>query len=284
MKKTISVLFIVFASVYSAPKINPISPYVNKGASLHLQMAYNPLTTEFNYKRATSDNQYVAMANDMYLTQKWLRDMYITIGNENEKKEFLASAMINPFRIQAQYKANIFEAGENNLFQNIAISPFGGTAMAYYLYHGLTEHVFTRQNNGYIMLYSGIALGTRKKIIDNFSYIEIFTAPQFSLTYYGGLGGGPDYNPITEINPSWAGTSFSQTMYDFTAPIGVGFKRRWFFVKGGVAISTTFGGEERNVKGGKLTINSHNLPQIPFFAEIGFHFRKFKQLERETND
>ena len=244
-------------------------------------MAYNPLVIEYNYKREASGNQYVAMANDIYLTQKWTRDMYITIGNGNEKKEFLASVMIHPFRMQAQYKANVFESYENNFFQNIAISPFVGITFTFFAYNSLFQDYNWRKDNGYIMLYSGAAFGTRRKIIDGFSFIEIFAAPQLSLTYYSRLGGGDDFNPITEINPNWASISFGQTMLDFTLPIGIGLKRRWFFVKGGIAISTTLGGEERNVEGGVLTVDSHNLPQIPVFMEIGAHFRKFRKIEKE---
>jgi hypothetical protein len=304
MKNVILFLIVAFAYVYSAPKINAISPYINGGVSMQLQMSYNPLTIEYNYKREASGDKYVAYANDIYLRNRKLqRDGYIAVGSKDEKNELLATAILaSSWKIQAQYKGNVFEGGENNLFQNISVSPFLGTAMARYQYSFWGTDIHTEQNNGYVMLYGGTALGTRKKVIDNFSYIEIFTAPQLSLTYYGGLGGGEDYNPVNEIHPNWGNdtnyivvngntrvngvkpASFSQTMYDFTLPIGVGFKRRWFFVKGGIAISTTFGGEKRNIKGGVLTVDSHNLPQIPFFAEIGFHFRKFKQLERENND
>lgn len=287
MKKTILYLFVIFISTYSAPKINPVSPYVNRGVSMHLQMAYNPLIIEYNYKRNAFENQYVGYANDIYLTQKKLvRDGYVAIGSKDEKKELFASIMMFPWRFQAQYKANVFKSEKNNLFQNISISPFGGIAIAKYIYNSITDHIFLDQNNGYVQLYSGVSLGTRKKIIDDFSYIEVFTAPQISLAYYYGLGGGEDYNPVGELDPdNWEkGKSFSQTKYDFTAPIGLGFKRRWFFVKGGIVMSTTLNKEKGTYRNGKLTINSHNLPQIPFFMEIGCHFRKFKELEKENSN
>ncbi|MCL1947643.1 MAG: hypothetical protein FWF51_10935 [Chitinivibrionia bacterium] len=287
MKKTIAVLFVAFINIYSVPKINPVSPYINKGISLHFQASYNPLKIEYTYKKEALGNQYAAYAGDIYLTQRNISDdIYVSIGNKNEKNEVLVTATSSiPITLKIYFRSNnkILDVGENNLFQNIAVSYFLGFSFVFYPYSSMFDDFNFSQDNGFGQLYSGAAIGTRKKIIDDFSYIEIFTAPQISLTYYGGLGGGDDFNPVIEIEPSWS-NNFSVTMYDFYIPIGVGFKHKLFFIKSGIAISTTFNGETRKISGGNLIVDSYNFPQIPFFAEIGFHFRKFKSLEKELKN
>jgi hypothetical protein len=248
-------------------------------------MSYNPLIVEYNYKReATFNHQYVGYANDIYLTQnKFVRDAYVAAGSKDEKNEYWGSYGFVPLEIRFRYKYNIINAGKNNLFQNVAVSPLFGIAMNFYLRESFFRDIDNGTSNGYIQVYGGSAIGTRKKIIDDFSYIEFFVSPQISLTYYGRLGGGYDTD-LTDFLAPDRDRNFSLTMCDFTIPIGVGFKHRLLFIKSGIAISTTLGGETRKISGGNLIVDSYNFPQIPFFAEIGFHFRKFKSLEKELKN
>ena len=261
------------------PKISYVSPYVNRGVSNHFQWSHSPLVIEFLREREVSGNQYAAFARDIwYKSQVANRDFAISIGNINEDREFLASFILFYPRIQMQYKVKIFEKGENILFQNLAITPFAGSGASTYIYGVYNDD---RPNNNFFRLYTGISFGTRKIISDNFSYIEIFTAPQFSLMNYRGLGGGRKSNPMAIVHSDWQTETFSQTMIDFSIPVGVGIKAGLFFMRKGAAFSTTLGGETRNVRGGILYINSHNFPQIPFFMEMGFHFGRFRKLERK---
>ncbi|MDR0303777.1 MAG: hypothetical protein LBH98_03275 [Chitinispirillales bacterium] len=284
IKKIVVIQFFFIVSVYSEPDLNSVSPYINRGVSLYLRMYHNPLTIEYNYKKEASGEQYVGFANDIYLRQGWMRDFFVTTGSKDEKQEWSGCAMMLPWRFKFRHKYNVFDIGRDNIFQNLSFSPFYGISMAYYWRNGLTEHTFSQKSNGYIQTYVGTAFGTRKRIIDTFSYIEIFVSPQISLTYYGRLGGGDDYNPINKLDKDWLVSKYSVVMWDFSMPIGVGFKYRYFFIKSGISITTTLVGEERWRKGGKLTINSYNLPKIPIFMECGIHFRKFKQLEREMSN
>jgi hypothetical protein len=252
-------------------------------------MSYNPLTIEYTYKKEASGNYYVGYANDIYLTQKFVRNIYLTIGSKDEKNEFLASVLAifwpSPWKLQFRYKYSILENGKNNLFQNISVSPFLGGSLTSYNYHSITDHVFYHGDNSYMQMYAGAAVGTRKTVIDKFSYIEIFASPQISYTLHSGLGGGEDLNPVTYLSDrSKTSSAFAAKVLDFNIPIGIGFKYRYFFIKSGISITTTLVGEERWRKGGKLTVNSYNLPKIPIFMECGVHFRKFKQLEREMSN
>jgi hypothetical protein len=285
MRKVIFCLFLAAISAHCAPEIILASPYINRGVSLNSQLYYNPLIIEYNYRRPAYGNQYVGYANDIYLSQKKLLwPFYVYTGTKNEKVEFGGSWFFYPVNIKYRCKVNVFEGGENNLFQNLSLSLFLGNSMTFYVRNLIFDEIFTQRSNGYIQLYAGTAFGTRKKIIDSFSYIELFTSPQISLTYYGRLGGGEDYNPVAELTPSRKNLTFREVKHDFCAPIGVGFKRRLFFARAGVAVTTTLGGEKTRVNGGTLTVDSYNLPKIPYFVETGFHFMLFRHLEREMNE
>jgi hypothetical protein len=297
MKKITLILIFLALSAYCAPEINFISPSIDYGFSVSYKMYRNPLFIEYDYKKAAAGDKYVGYASDVYFSQEWVREVFVA-GSKDEKNEWGVSYALIPCRLRFRYKYNAFEVGGDNLFQNVSFSLLCGSAMAYYFRNMFDEHVFSQQSNGYIQLFGGLPLGTRKKIIDKFSYIEIFASPQISFTYYGGLGGGEDYNPVGEIHPNWnrkpssiswkKGARFSKTMWDFAVPIGVGFKYRLFFVKSGIALTTTFGGEERTYRGGELTVDSYNFPRIPFFAECGFNFNfrmfKSKRSEKETRE
>jgi len=283
VKRAVIILFLLALSVYSVPEINYVSPYINSGASMYFSAYHNPLIIKYAYRANAWGDRYPAFANDVYFTQRIMRQGGVSIGTKDEKNEvWFSYALFFPWRFRFRHKANAFELGDDRLFRNVSISPFYGISMAYYARNSLFDHVNRQRSNGYIQTYFGTALGTRKNFA-RFSYFEIFTSPNISRTYYGALGGGRNYNPMHEINPNRTVPNFSASFWDFAMPAGVGFKHRIFLFRNGMAVAHTFGGEERRIRSGNLTVDSYNFPNVIFFSEMGIHFRRFRMREKVEN-
>jgi hypothetical protein len=182
------------------------------------------------------------------------------------------------FEAKLHLKFKCIDKGENILFKNIAISSFIGTSIKLYEYgEGLYDNAREATDKTSYMFCIGSAVGTRKKI-DDFSYFEIFTSPQISLTYYDKLGGGM-FDPANFLL-GYKYEKFGLWIPDFSLPVGVGFKYRYFIVNTGTAFSTTIGSNTRRLNRDGALIDKvvFESNKFSFFAELGIHFRKFKQL------
>jgi hypothetical protein len=236
-------------------------------------------------------------SNTIYLTPydgfMEFSDYYIIIGSKKENFELYTMAytgalmpLFGFYRLVGELglKINHVDNGESSLFKNIAISSFIKTSIRRYLYEGDFGGYRTAGYKTSYFLCSGPSIGTRKKL-DNFSYFEIFTNPQFSLTYYDGLG-GKMFDPANFAYGYEKYSEFGLLILDFSVPVGVGFKYRYFTVKVGMAVTTIVGNKTRHLNRNetlvdKVVIDSHNFT---LFADVGIHFRKFKQLEREMSN
>jgi hypothetical protein len=314
MKTKISTLLIfgAFSMSYSAFEIIPVSPYINRGASFKFQIEHNPLAVVHYYEKEAQGDQYAFQANRIYFTnQSNLLDVenffeyfrtcyYLTIGTRNEKLEFTGMIKVMGIMppmipgapgaiLRLRSKLNHIDNGENSLFKNVALSSFIGLEMqshSYGTHHG--GYNDDSEDKEIYLLYSGISVGTRKKVA-SYSYFEMFTNPQLSLTHYTNLGGR--FDPVNIINFDYVWDHYSGTfglsVPDFTMPIGVGIKHKNLFMRTGGAFSTTIGKNTRNLNRyraalvDKVVFESNNFS---FFLEIGIHFRKFRELEKEANN
>jgi hypothetical protein len=311
MRIRIFALFILAAcsACYCAIEIMPVSPYIKGGASMIEQYTYNQYSLIHYYKKGAEGNKYPIYSNTVYLTQyDWFMGMMfdskfygsngtlnfrIEIGDEKQEKlevAFFLSAIpvldVIPFShatAKLRIKYNFMEEGEDRLFKNVAITFFGGVCARYLCYSESDYHGKVASNKGTIMLYNGAAIGTRKKT-DDFSYFEIFTSPQISFTYFGRLG-GLSFDPANFLEGYEKYPRFGLWFPDFTMPVGIGRKHRNFIARTGGAFSTTIGNDTRNLNRDgapidKVVFNSNNFS---FFFELGIHFRKFKEMEKEAN-
>ena len=307
MKKkllTLSLLF-AFTSVYPTVDIVPLFPYINRGVSIDLHLSYNPMVINHYYEQKPQEYRlgneyyygYTAYSNIIYFIRNdWEREFWsINIGFPKEKFEmsFLLKFFIRIDALKFRIKFKHIEKGEDRIFRNIAVSSFiGVSARSYNDGTGLLinngESQLSKPTIGNSIYYGGVSLGTRKKI-DEFSYFEVFTNPYFSLIKYKGLG-EPSYDPAKILGNPYVSKDiygkFSLRIPYIIVPVGVGFKYKQLELKTGVAISTPIGGEERDLNRegtflDKIVVDSHNFPQIPFFAEIGVHFKTFKSFDRE---
>jgi hypothetical protein len=293
MKTKISILlmFAMFSISHSAFQIVPISPYIDKWVSLEVQLLpKNPVNVIHYYEAKTQGNTYSASQNSVYLTEGLERvgTVYVKSGIIKQKLELMAGFwFFSPGSpIYARLKFNNIDIGEDGLFKNLAISHFGGFIYSSFSYN---QYVPVYNKNA-VMLYSGTAFGTRKKI-DDFSYLEIFTSPEFSFTHYNNLGGKYDPPNVLKYGNEYGYDDdkyqkFGLWIPDFNMPIGVGVKYRHFFIKGGLAFSAAIGGKERHLNRNgafldKVVVDTKNFSA---FLQTGIHFRKFRELGKEANN
>ena len=309
----IIILLFAFTSAYAIVDIVPLSPYINRGMSVDAHLSYNPFMITHHYEQKPQKYKftyvgeygwfvdeyyygYSAYSNIIqFIKNDWERwEGFINIGFPKEKLEI--SAWVKFFcsmdNIKARVKYNHVEKGENRLFKNIAISPFAGWTFKYYNMDKFSEIIIhdhsqiSRPEISIIILYSGVSLGTRKKIYE-FSYFEIFTNPHFAFTQYKGLG-NRSYDPakILSNNSVDENSTIKLRLPDFSMPIGIGLKYKKIALKTGIAITATIGGETRDLdRDGtfldKIVVDSHNFPNIPFFAEMSFHFGKLGTAQKQ---
>ena len=313
MKIKVLILAFVFnfSSVYAVVDIMPLSPYINRGVSIDLHLAYNPFRIVHIYEQEAGYGGYSAYANIIqFIKNDWERgEGFINFGLLEEKLEL--SIWVRPWwnsmnNIKTRVKYKHIEAGENKMFRNIALSSFAGwTFKRYKITRRGREMAVGHEGRASmpqisnIIIYGGTSLGTRKKIAD-FSYFEIFTNPHLAFTQYRGLG-SCTYDPAKILGNPFVGCNrgecarssgqhdtFSLWIPDFSMPIGIGFKYRGIALRTGTAITATIGGEARNLNRrgtitDKIVFDSHNFPKIPFFVEVSFDFGRFRKSEKEKS-
>jgi len=267
-----------------------VSPYIDRGVSLRYRLLYNQLAVIHYYESMATSTRYSGFSNTVYLTPfpDWAENIdynCVVIGNKAEKAEvslLLVTGLLYPRQVaKFRQKFNVMDRGENILFQNIAISPFFS---AFIQRNTFTAGHGTRippSNSTSFLFSAGTSFGTRYKT-SAFSYLKLFTSPQVSFTHYAQMGGGM-YDPAAFVGDIQRGSKFNMQTVDLSFPVGFGCKRRSLIFNSGIAPTTALGTNTRHINRGnartdKIVVYSHNFQ---FFAELGFHFRKLKKLERQ---
>jgi len=301
MKIKLSVLLLLaFACGAFAAALDIItaSPYIDRGVGLRSRILNNYMTVIHHYESRATDAQFSRFAKTIYLMpfrdgsvagQLDRLDLNIVIADSNETVEASALFLLGLSiprqigRLRIKYKA--CEIGENRLFRNLAISPFGAISIERFIFtagHGM----HTPPSDITALIASlGTALGTRYTI-SPFTYFYLFTSPQTAITRYMNIGGGK-YDPAAFLGDTARGVGRKHTVQtvELSLPVGFGIKRRWLVSELGVAMITPMGTNVKHLNRGnaltdKIVVDSRNFR---FFVQLGVHFRQFRKLEEDIN-
>ena len=284
VKIILSIAFIIALFVcgaFSAPNVNLVSPYIVRGFSKTYAASYHPETFTGRYEIKISSNSF-NRHSDGIDTIKYAMFMeterFNTIGIK-DKVEIGFSGFafpLDPFFSRARVRTvfNIYDKGANDLFANIAISPFLGVSA-----NSVIEmFVIERQNHknhylhyGYSHYYCGLSVGTRKLTRDIY-FIELFASPSYSIT------GNANFFDVVYDNISAYISFLTQSL-----SIPVGF--RYIFgkrtvklsIKSGVGFHFIFNEKEiytdnYSTVGEINSSYSFNSSYFSAFAEMGLHF------------
>jgi hypothetical protein len=192
------------------------------------------------------------------------------------------------FRLRFRSTLNIYEKGDNNLFKNIAFTPFLGLSRETGLFQKVTrthhEHsaAFYYHSN-----YCGFSVGTRKFENGKYSF-EVFTSPLYLLTVYR-----------TRATFTYHGSTV--VFIDFltqSIEIPLGFRYisdkrvTRFSIKSGISLNLMFADKELYNNSGCFSFNeiegNYHFQSSHFsaFAEMGFHFgaKRYNQEKRKQRE
>jgi hypothetical protein len=177
-------------------------------------------------------------------------------------------------RARCRVVFNLYDKGNDNLFENISVSPFVGNFI-----NSMLSYDIASQGITYFTNYCGISVGTRKLAQVKYSF-ELFVSPSYLLTWYG-VYNEFGYSSIGRI-------AFLTQSIDVPLGFRYIFEKRTvkFSIKSGIGLH--FIVRERTT-GTYATMNtsySFNSSYISAFAEMGFHFgaRRYNVERRKQRE
>jgi hypothetical protein len=189
-------------------------------------------------------------------------------------------------RARLRISLNLYDNGNYTLFENIAITLFGGTYFTGFTLANI-PNIFSLplidERHMYMQNYLGMSIGTKKQEKEGNSF-ELFSSPTYSITDYSIICN----NVIGRLlkHELSIPIGFRKVYFDnakiFSIKSGIGFH---FAFPNNYTDYTTLEKRETVIQGRDAVIKlfHYEISYFSVFAEVGFHFgeRKYKQVREQ---
>jgi hypothetical protein len=279
IRNIILIIALFVCGAFSAPNVVLVSPYVVRGFSKTYAASFHPETFTGRYEITTGIYGHEIGGIDSVTSVMFMEtERFNTFGiTDNVGIGFsLFGLPFEWFFLRARFitVVNIYNKGANDLFANIAISPFLGISISSVLPGVMTIEYQTHTHPlfyNYFHNYCGISVGTRNLIQGIYSF-ELFASPSYSVT-----------NNLSDFEVEYNITGRIDFLtQSLNIPVGFRYisEKRMvkFSIKSGVGLHFIFNEERTNTDydwGDEPVIRSSysfKSSYLSAFAEMGFHF------------
>ena len=274
--KTIFVFITLFiCSVFPAPNVNLVSPYIMRGFSQTYSMSFHPEKFTGIYE------------TEVLQSKELLETQLLNVIGINDKFEIgiMGFGIVNHdlfLRLKLRTAFKLYEKGSSSLFENISLTSFAGVSVANFnLANGFIDYIASMDNElwlSYVQSYIGMSVGTRKKEVAKNSF-ELFSSFSYSLTRY------ELNNDFGSMSSDFIYKEFDYLLkHEISVPIGFRLvffeKPKTFSVKSGIGFHFAFPNSNMDFKYSEATDYAkrdneglfYKISYLSAFAEMGFHF------------